>query len=648
VKFSCSYSRVLLFMLVFMLVVLISISGVDASPGTGVSGSSSSSSHSSHSSSSTRSSLKVAYASALKASKKASRLSRIQFAASQVVEISTKSAAHTMDDDNGEIHSAAFFTSEGAGTSSDLFRKWAMPMQRAHVNVNTAVLSEEEEQQQTTPPHMPAPPAHFDARIRWPECIGTSVPQGACAASWALAASESLADRACIANDDGLANARRRVLSAESLLTCHRRSLGCALGGDVAWAWQLLEASGAPGAACLPYTSGKVPTHDVQRSLTSTVLARRGRRHRTSTASDACTRFLSEGAAGTAPDTSGCAPQIAAPGSYAAFRRALHDALRTPEKDAHARVIASSVANDGPVDATLALYDDLHVAFRACEANATTPCGVYAGPGEDATYLGVVAVSIVGYGNAPWHVSPPKHHKQGAAAASHNETKNATNTQDEGNATQDGGRLGLHTSYLELAKKRITELAVERDARAEAEYPLPPPSAYASSTMRTSHFGSNRHTKEMAEAAMKYSREHPPALSATSRIRARQMDAELPMNVDRLLAGHARADDLASAGAVLGGAPFWLVRHYWGARVGLPGGHLVVPMFDTKLRLEASAGAGLPTFAAPQSSQQASMAAPGLPTFAPQSSSQQVAMAAPGEGDSDSCPSSAAAQMDST
>ena len=62
---------------------------------------------------------------------------------------------------------------------------------------------------------------------------------------------------------------------------------------------------------------------------------------------------------------------------------------------------------------------------------------------------------------------------------------------------------------------------------------------------------------------------------------------------------------------VLGGAPFWLVRHYWGARVGLPGGHLVVPMFDTKLRLEASAGAGLPTFAAPQSSQQASISALG-------------------------------------
>ena len=345
-------------------------------------------------------------------------------------------------------------------------------------------------------------------------------------------------------------------------------------------------------------------------------LARRGRRQRMPRSGDVCTRILTEAANRVAPDASGCAPQSAAPGSYADFRRALHAAAAAavPSEGAEvssrerltaiSRVIARAIVNEGPVDATLALFDDLKGALRSCEVDDTTrPCGVYAGPGENARYIGVVAVSIVGYGNAPWS----KEGTSAANASAANATSGASGDAAK-NRADNAGKLGKNTTYVELAKARVEELAEERKARVAAELAAATASRpFAAATQRAAAQRTKRsfaaafeaqmgNAADVAAAARRYAsmRGMSAEANATARWETARINAALPIRVETLLAGHARAADAVSTGAVLGGAPFWLVRHYWGPSVGLPGGFLVLPMLNAKLGFEATAGAGIP------------------------------------------------------
>jgi C1A family cysteine protease len=100
-------------------------------------------------------------------------------------------------------------------------------------------------------------PRHFDARKEWSECkgiIGTVRDQGKCGSCWAVAATEIMNDRACIAHGE------RQELSPQYALSCYSAGAGCN-GGNVVDTLQEARVKGIPtggmlgdsASACLPY-----------------------------------------------------------------------------------------------------------------------------------------------------------------------------------------------------------------------------------------------------------------------------------------------------------------------------------------------------------------------------------------------------------
>ena len=72
-------------------------------------------------------------------------------------------------------------------------------------------------------------PRHFDARKEWAECkglIGTVRDQGKCGSCWAVAATEVMNDRVCIAHG------KTEELSPQYALSCYSAGAGCE-GGNV-------------------------------------------------------------------------------------------------------------------------------------------------------------------------------------------------------------------------------------------------------------------------------------------------------------------------------------------------------------------------------------------------------------------------------
>lgn len=95
-------------------------------------------------------------------------------------------------------------------------------------------------------------PTEFDSRKQWPECIGAIRDQGQCGSCWAFAASEVLADRACISGQ----TKGHVVMSPQQLVSCDKTSYGCD-GGYPNKSWAYIQSKGLVTETCYPYTSGK-------------------------------------------------------------------------------------------------------------------------------------------------------------------------------------------------------------------------------------------------------------------------------------------------------------------------------------------------------------------------------------------------------
>lgn len=101
-----------------------------------------------------------------------------------------------------------------------------------------------------TQPKM-AVPTSFDARQKWPGCIGAVLDQGHCGSCWAFGACESLGDRFCIQTK----GATNISLSEQLLVSCDDTNDGCD-GGDLMTAWKYLVKDGTVTSACYPYDMG--------------------------------------------------------------------------------------------------------------------------------------------------------------------------------------------------------------------------------------------------------------------------------------------------------------------------------------------------------------------------------------------------------
>ena len=87
-------------------------------------------------------------------------------------------------------------------------------------------------------------PRAFDAREAFPKCagvIGSVRDQGKCGSCWAVAATEVVNDRLCVASD----GRRRRELSPQYALSCFDAGAGCD-GGDVLATLREMAARGVP------------------------------------------------------------------------------------------------------------------------------------------------------------------------------------------------------------------------------------------------------------------------------------------------------------------------------------------------------------------------------------------------------------------
>jgi len=96
------------------------------------------------------------------------------------------------------------------------------------------------------------PPA-YDARENFPGCFGPVVDAGNCSSSYATAATEALAARFCIADNDNYNNLR---LSTQQILSCDKKSRGCN-GGGVDNVWAYIQRRGLYPEDCLPYAGEK-------------------------------------------------------------------------------------------------------------------------------------------------------------------------------------------------------------------------------------------------------------------------------------------------------------------------------------------------------------------------------------------------------
>jgi len=92
----------------------------------------------------------------------------------------------------------------------------------------------------------------FDARNRWPSCVGPVRNQQQCGACWAFATVESFEDRLCIAGRVSPLVPR----SPQYLLDCAPNQNGCN-GGYPNQAWSFLVTNGAPSDSCYPYAATK-------------------------------------------------------------------------------------------------------------------------------------------------------------------------------------------------------------------------------------------------------------------------------------------------------------------------------------------------------------------------------------------------------
>eukprot|EP00920_Eleutheroschizon_duboscqi_P035294 GHVT01085147.1.p1 GENE.GHVT01085147.1~~GHVT01085147.1.p1 ORF type:complete len:324 (-),score=29.28 GHVT01085147.1:1284-2255(-) len=108
-----------------------------------------------------------------------------------------------------------------------------------------------------TPPDNDELPLAFDCRRKWSECYKNyQAPfSGPCSSSWAIATASSLSDRLCFAAPSKYTGLQ---LSAQELLSCDRKSHGCA-GGFVDQAIRYATDKGLVEEKCFPYEGKPVP-----------------------------------------------------------------------------------------------------------------------------------------------------------------------------------------------------------------------------------------------------------------------------------------------------------------------------------------------------------------------------------------------------
>lgn len=179
-------------------------------------------------------------------------------------------------------------------------------------------------------------PESFDCESRWPHCesLGAIRDQGGCGACWAFGVAEVLADRTCIATGANL------TLSPQYLMDCVSRR-GC-LGWASDAAWAALAESGTTTEGCTPYEG------------------------RAALCADKC-----------------------ADGSQRVVHRSrdAHSIYAEGNFSETVRLIQLDIMENGPVAASIFVYDDLY-RYRG---------GVYY-HGEEAAYVGKHVVKIVGWG----------------------------------------------------------------------------------------------------------------------------------------------------------------------------------------------------------------------------------------------------------
>lgn len=95
-------------------------------------------------------------------------------------------------------------------------------------------------------------PEFFDAREKWPKCIGKIRNQGKCGSCWAVSGAEVVGDRFCIATNGSI----HFQFSPQYILSCDKENYGCK-GGFQTSEWIFLANKGTTSEQCMPYTSGE-------------------------------------------------------------------------------------------------------------------------------------------------------------------------------------------------------------------------------------------------------------------------------------------------------------------------------------------------------------------------------------------------------
>lgn len=91
--------------------------------------------------------------------------------------------------------------------------------------------------------------SHFDSRVRWPLFISPILDQGWCGSDWAVSIASIASDRFAIQSN----GAEKRLLSAQTLLSCNRRQQRGCHGGNIDVAWNFAREHGLVEADCFPY-----------------------------------------------------------------------------------------------------------------------------------------------------------------------------------------------------------------------------------------------------------------------------------------------------------------------------------------------------------------------------------------------------------
>jgi len=122
---------------------------------------------------------------------------------------------------------------------------------KSYLGTNTAPYTDVNVADYSVLTSISAPPAEFDSRTQWPNCVHPIRDQARCGSCWAFGASEAFSDRVCIASQ----GATDVVLSPQWLVSCDNSDMGCQ-GGWLNKAWAYIAKNGLPTDTCAPYTSG--------------------------------------------------------------------------------------------------------------------------------------------------------------------------------------------------------------------------------------------------------------------------------------------------------------------------------------------------------------------------------------------------------